>query len=197
VNEHHPSGDAHGGAHAFSLGVERLGLVPLHFRWLVLSFVLLISVLAALGIGRIKVDDSLSELFRADTPEFKQYATLSSRFPSSEYDVLIVVEGKSLLERGSVDALRNTVIELQFVDGMQGLISLFSAREPPEPGKLPAPLFPETLPEGAEYDQLIQTVTSNRIIAGKLLSQDGELALVVLALDKAVMQGDKLQTTVT
>lgn len=197
MQKHNPRDDAHAGASFFSLGAERLGLLPLSYRWPVLALVLLLSVLAAFGLGRIKVDDSLSELFRADTPDFRQYEALTSRFPSSEYDVLIVVEGAVLLERPQLEALRNTVIELQFIEGMQGLISMFSAREAPEPGKLPAPLFPETLPEGAEFDALIERITANRIIAGKLLSQDGQLALVVLALNKAVMQGAALQTTVT
>lgn len=188
-------GEAARAAH-FSLGAEKLGLLPLRHRWPVLMLVVILSALAALGVGRIQVDDSLSELFRADTPDFRQYETLTNRFPSNEYDVLIVVEGRGLLERDKLDALRNTVIELQFVEGMKGLISLFSAREPPQARRLPAPLFPDTLPEGAEFDRLIEKVTSNRIISGKLLSQDGELALIVLALDKAVMQGDRLQATV-
>jgi predicted RND superfamily exporter protein len=196
MQKHHRREDAHAAGSSFSLGAERLGLLPLYRRWPVLVAVVAISVLAAFGIGRITVDDSLSELFRADTPEFKQFETLTSRFPSNEHDVLIIVEGPGLLERDKLDALRNTVIELQFVEGMRGLISMFSAREAPEPGKLPAPLFPGTLPEGADYDALLQKVMSNRIIAGKLLSNDGELALVVLALDKGVMQGEALGATV-
>jgi uncharacterized protein len=196
MQEHHRRGDAHAAGSSFSLGAERLGLLPLYRRWPVLALAIVLSVVAAFGISRITVDDSLSELFRADTPEFKQFETLSNRFPSNEYDVLIIIEGRGLLERDKLDALRNTVIELQFVEGMKGLISMFSAREAPERGRLPAPLFPGTLPEGADYDALVQKVMSNRIIAGKLLSNDGELALVVLALDKAVMQGDALQATV-
>ncbi len=47
-------------------------------------------------------------------------------------------------------------------------------------------MFPEPLPEGAAYDQLIDKVRSNDIIRGKLLSDDGDLALVVLALDPEV-----------
>jgi predicted RND superfamily exporter protein len=196
MQEHHRRDEAHSAGSSFSLGAERIGLLPLQRRWLVLALVAVLSALAAFGISRITVDDSLSELFRADTAEFKQYETLTNRFPSNEYDVLIIVEGHGLMQRDKLDALRNTVIELQFVEGMRGLISMFSAREAPEPGRLPAPLFPGTLPEGADFDALVQKVMSNRIIAGKLLSQDGELALVVLALDKAVMQGDALKATV-
>ena len=45
----------------------------------------------------------------------------------------------------------------------------------------PAALFPQKLPEGADYDKFIATVKSNEIIRGKLLSDDGTLALIVLA----------------
>jgi predicted RND superfamily exporter protein len=66
---------------------------------------------------RLKVDDSLSQLFRSNSAEFRQYEELSRRFPSSEYDVLVVVEGKKLLERASLEKLRDLVTDLQLVDG--------------------------------------------------------------------------------
>ena len=136
---------------------------------------------------RLKVDDSLSQLFRSDTPEFRQFEEVTRRFPSAEYDILVVIEGKTLLERQSIEKVRDLVTDLQLIDSVRGLISLFSARQPPEPGKLPAPVFPEELPEGAEYDALVKRVLSNEIIRGKLLAEDGTLALIVLALDPKIV----------
>lgn len=196
MQKHHRPEPAPEGAVSFSLGSERIGLVPLHFRWQSLLAVLAISILAAFGVSRITVDDSLTELFRADTADFRQYEKLSNRFPSSEYDVLVVIEGPTLLERNSLDALRNTVIDMQFVEGSRGIISIFSARASPEPGKLPAPLVPEPLPEGAAYDQLIRQVRANRILDGKLLSPDGQLTLIVIALDPQAAQTSTLKTTI-
>jgi predicted RND superfamily exporter protein len=158
--------------------------------------VALLAIGAAFGVTRIKVDDSLSQLFRSDTPQFKQYEDVTRRFPSSEYDVLVVVEGKQLLSRNSIEHLRDLVTDLQLIDGTRGIISLFSARQPAPDGGLPAPLFPEQLPQGAEYDQLIERVKSNEIIRGKLLSEDGTLALIVLSLDPDVVGGGKLNTIV-
>jgi predicted RND superfamily exporter protein len=179
-----------------AFGIERIGLIPLRFPYVAMAILIALAIAAAFGVDRLKVDDSLSQLFRTDTPEFKQYEEVTHRFPSSEYDVLVVVEGKTLLERNSIEKLRDLVTDLQLIDGTRGLVSLFSARQPPEQGKLPAPLFPEQLPEGAAYDQLIQRVLSNEIIRGKLLSEDGTLALVVLALDPALVQTNKLSDTV-
>ena len=58
------------------------------------------------------------------------------------------------------------------------------------------PLFPDQLPEGAAYDALIDRVKANEIIRGKLLSKDGELTLVVLALDPAVVESKRLRGVV-
>ena len=148
---------------------------------------LALAVGAAFGVTRLKVDDSLSQLFRSDTPEYHQFEDVTRRFPSNEFDVLVVITGKTLLERDSLEHLRGLVTDLQLIDGTKGIISLFSARQAPEPGHtIPPALFPEPLPEGAAYDQLIDRVRSNDIIRGKLLSDDGDLALVVLALDPEV-----------
>jgi uncharacterized protein len=173
-----------------------MGLISLRFPRMATLVLVLLTVLAAIGVQRLKVDDSLSQLFRSNTPEFKQFEEVTRRFPSAEYDVLIVVEGKTLLSRDNLERLRNLVTDVQLIDGTRGIISLFSARQPPEGGKLPAPLFPADLPEGKDYDALIERVLTNEIIRGKLLSEDGELALVVLALDPAIVQTRGLNDTI-
>ena len=178
---------------SIALGLERIGLISLRFPLLVGLAAVVLLIAAVFGVARIKVDDSLSQLFRSETPEFKTFEEVTRRFPSNEFDVLIVVEGKSLLERASIEKLRDLVTDLQLIDGTRGIISLFSARQPPQGSELPAPLFPEQLPEGAEYDRLIQRVMNNEIIRGKLLSEDGELTLIVLALDPEVVASSRLR----
>jgi uncharacterized protein len=184
------------GKFSIAFGIERLGLIPLRAPRIAAAILLALCVVAVFGIQRIKIDDSLSQLFRSNTPEYKQYEEVTKRFPSSEYDVLVVVEGKTLLERDSLEKLRDLVTDLQLVDGTRGIISLFSARQPPENGRLPAALFPETLPEGKDYAAFIDKVKANEVIRGKLLSEDGTLALVVLALDPKIVGNKGLSTTI-
>jgi predicted RND superfamily exporter protein len=188
-----PSSRRTSASQSIALGLERIGLIALHFPLIVGLAAVVLLIAAAFGITRIKVDDSLSQLFRSDTPEFKTFEDVTRRFPSNEFDVLIVVEGKNLLERASIEKLRDLVTDLQLIEGTRGIISLFSARQPPQGNELPAPLFPEQLPEGTEYDRLIQRVVSNEIIRGKLLSEDGELTLIVLALDPDVVSSSRLR----
>ncbi len=179
-----------------ALGIERLGLIALIKPALSIAVIALLTIAAILGLLRIRIDDSLSQLFRSETPEFHQFEQVSHDFPSSEYDVLVVVEGKALLERASVEKLRNLVTDLQLIDGARGVISMFSARQPSEGAGLPTPLFPDPLPEGASYQKLIDKVRSNELIRGKLVSDDGRLALVVLSLEPKVVESGDLDTAI-
>jgi len=185
-----------GASQSIAFGLERIGIISLRFPLFVGIAAIVLLIAGAFGTARIKVDDSLSQLFRSETPEFKTFEEVTRRFPSNEFDVLIVVEGKNLLERASLEKLRDLVTDLQLAEGTRGIISLFSARQPPQGNELPAPLFPEQLPEGAEYDRLIQRVLSNEIIHGKLLSEDGELTLIVLALDPDVVSSSRLRDVI-
>jgi len=181
---------------SIAFGLERIGLIAVQKP--VLSCIILAALIigAIFGIQRIKIDDSLSQLFRSNSKDYKQYEAETKRFPATEFDVLVVVEGKTLLARDNLEKLRDLVTDLQLVDGTRGLISLFSARQAPAPGRLPAALFPSELPQGADYDKFIETVKSNEIIRGKLLSEDGTLALIVLSLDPDVVASSQLSKTI-
>src|SRR5215212_2100457 len=181
---------------SIAFGLERLGLIAVQAP-IVSCIVLAALIIGAIaGIERIKIDDSLSQLFRSNSKEYRQYEAVTKRFPATEFDVLVVVEGKTLLARENLEKVRELVTDLQLVEGTRGLISLFSARQAPAPGKLPAALFPSDLPTGAEYEKFIETVKSNEIIRGKLLSEDGTLALIVLSLEPEIVASNKLRPTV-
>ncbi|MFL6818716.1 MAG: efflux RND transporter permease subunit [Bradyrhizobium sp.] len=181
---------------SIAFGLERLGLIAVKAPILSCIVLVLLMIGAIAGIERIKIDDSLSQLFRSNSKEYRQYEAVTKRFPATEFDVLVVVEGKTLLARENLEKVRELVTDLQLVEGTRGLISLFSARQAPAPGKLPAALFPSELPTGADYDKFIETVKANEIIRGKLLSEDGSLALIVLSLEPDIVASKKLKSTV-
>src|SRR3569623_2109648 len=145
-----------GPASSIAFGLERIGLIAVKAP--IVSCIILVALIvgAIFGIERIKIDDSLSQLFRSNSKEYRQYEAETKRFPATEFDVLVVVEGKTLLARENLEKLRELVTDVQLGDGTRGLISLFSARQAPAPGKLPAALFPPDLPTGAEYDKFIE-----------------------------------------
>ncbi|MGH1352295.1 MAG: efflux RND transporter permease subunit [Methyloligellaceae bacterium] len=192
------------------LGIERIGYLCLRLPYVAAALIIAVSVFAGMGISRIDVDDSLSELFRADTKEFNTYELMSSRFPSSEFDVLAVIEGDLLGSPKTLNALRELALELNFValseapeagtkteeppgfgdetEVAKGVISFFSARRPPNQDGYPPPLVPADLPTGEKFLELKQEILQNEIVKGKLLSNDGKLGLIVIALDRKVIK---------
>lgn len=171
----------------FSFGLEKLGLVALRAPWISAFLIFIVSVMAVFGVLRLQVDDSLSELFRTNTKEFREYEEIDRRFPSSEYDVLIVVEGRDLLKPAQIKAFGEAVISLNLANGVNGVVSMLSARAKPDENGYSAPVVPDDLPTGAEYDAVIDRLKSNEIVKGKFLSDDGQLALAVVSLDRSTV----------
>ncbi|HEX3869563.1 MAG TPA: MMPL family transporter, partial [Pirellulales bacterium] len=168
-----------------SLGLNKLGLIGIRAPILSAIIVLLITAVASQGLLRLKVDDSLSELFRTNTPEFRTYEEIDRRFPSSEYDVLVVVEGKNLLTREGLTAFAGAAADLQLVDGVDGIVSMLSARGKPDASGYAPPIVPDDLPaDPAAFNKILDALKTNDIVKGKFLSDDGQLALMVLALDR-------------
>jgi predicted RND superfamily exporter protein len=60
-------------AKSIAFGLERLGLIPMKAPVLSCIVLAILMVGAVFGIDRIKIDDSLSQLFRSNTKEFHQY----------------------------------------------------------------------------------------------------------------------------
>ena len=173
----------------YFFGLDKLGLVALRAPLVSALVILALSALAVVGFLRLKVDDSLSELFRTNTLEFRQYEEIDKRFPSSEYDVLAVVEGSKLLERAQLEAFAKTAIELQLGDGINGLVSMLSARGRPDDKGYAPPIVPDDLPQpGPAYDVMIAALKSNEIVVGKFLSADGTLALIVISIDRKAVE---------
>src|ERR1700692_4430707 len=87
---------------SIAFGLERLGLIALQAP--ILSCIVLVGLLigAVFGIDRIKIDDSLSQLFRSNSKDYRQYEAETKRFPAGEFDVLVGVGGQSVLTRGTI-----------------------------------------------------------------------------------------------
>jgi len=181
----------------FSFGLDRIGLIALKAPLVSLGVIILMTILAGIGLSRLQVDDSLSELFRTDTEEFHRYEEIDRRFPSSEFDVLVVVEGKDLLKHKQLETFAGLTTELQLVDGVAGLVSMLSARDKPDASGYAPPLVPDELPPaGPAYDAMLAALKSNDIVKGKFLSDDGELALIVIALDRKTVHEKSARTVI-
>lgn len=184
---------------SLGFGIERLGLIALRWPRSTLAFIVAFTIFAALGIPNLSSDAALSELFRANTKAFKEYKKLSDNFPTSEFDILAVIESDSLEDPDKLEAIRTLHLELQLVDNVDGILSLFSMRDPPQGDELPPPMFPAELPRGPDFDALMKRAEQHPLIGDKLLSkkdENGQLALLVISIDPKIANNKGLRLTI-
>jgi hypothetical protein len=180
---------------SLGFGLERMGLPAVRRPFTALALLVLFSAFCALGLPNLKTDHSLSELFSSDSIEFDQYELMSKRFPTSEFDVLVVVESENLMRPEILEEIRSLHLDLQLVEAVQGIISIFSMREPPDATGYPPPLLPTVLPTGEEFEKLAKRVVDHPLIGGKLLSRpDGksQLTLLIMSLKQDVIEKNGL-----
>ncbi len=171
---------------SLGFGIERVGLPSLRNPKTSMIVILLVSLVAALGLLKLKPSGSLGELFRSNSTEFANYQKLNKLFPTTEYDVMVLIKGKDLMRPQTLDDIRNIQLELEFADGVENVISMFTMRGTPDKTGYAPPLFAADMPTGIEFDRLKKQVDEHPHIKDKFLSKpdkDGEqVALMVLSL---------------
>lgn len=174
--------------------MERLGLLALAFPRSALLIVLIVTPLLAIGASQIGFSSDIREIFRSDSPDFAALEKVSRQYPGGGRDILLVVEGSELFRPQTLEQLRTLHLELNFIEGVQYVLSMFSARHPPDQKGAVAPLFPIELETLEDTDALQQQVQEHPLISGKLLSEDSQLALFVVALEEGERDIPELQS---
>jgi predicted RND superfamily exporter protein len=180
-------------------GLERFGLVTLARPRLTAIALVLLTAFCALGVWRIEATGALSDFFRGDNKDYRLYQQMSERFPTSEFDVFVVVEGQDLLTPDRLEDVRMLHLELQFVEAVNGVLSIFSMRQAPDAEGYPPPMFPANMPRGEAFDALKEKVAAHPLLDGKLLTTpEGQtpLTILIVSLNKSSVAGDGLNAAV-
>ena len=180
-------------------GLERFGLTTLARPRLTAIALVLVTIFCAVGVWRIETTGILSDFFRGENRDYRVYQEMSERFPTSEFDVFVVVEGEKLLTPERLEDVRTLHLELQFVEAVSGVLSIFSMRQAPDAEGYPPPMFPAKIPTGEAFDTLKEKVVNHPLLSGKMLATpEGEAPLTVLtiSLDKSTASGDGLNAAI-
>lgn len=163
-------------------GLEKLGLCALRSPKAALVGVCLVTAFFIAGITQLQFSSELREIFRSDSPHYETFRNMTKRFPGSERDVFILVEGDDLFTPEKLEALRVFQIELRFVEGVRSILSIFSARMPVQPDGSRPHVLPDPIDGSHDLDTLRTTLLKHPLVANKLMDKDGRLALYVVAL---------------
>lgn len=145
------------------------------------------SLLAAVGLSRLRVDDDLRALLRAGDDGFAAIDTVAARFGAPDRDCIVLVSAEvgtgTLFRPATLDRLRGLVAALAAVDGVDEVRSMFDVRRQGPAGAL-LPLIPRT---SGPLDEAACAAAERRaaehpLVAGHLLSADGSEGLVIVRL---------------
>ena len=185
---------------SLGFGLERLGLPSMRYPKASLLIILLVSAIAGVGLLNLKTSGNLAELFRSNSVEFKNYQKLNKLFPTTEYDVLVLIRGKDLLTPKTLDDIRNIGLELEFADAVKGVVSMFTMRGTPDKTGYSAPLFPADIPDGEAFTKLAKQVREHPSIKDTFLSKPDEngeqFALMVVSLEEGTTDPGKLSKAI-
>ncbi len=164
-------------------GLERLGLLSLRFPRTVLLIILCLAPVFVFGLTELKFSSDVREIFRSDSPEFAKLEEVTRQYPSSGRDVLIVLEAPELFTPSTLEAVRSLHLELSLAPGVSYVLSMFSARQPPDKDGNAAAVVPPDLEAISDTSALKRELQAHPLVANKLLSSDGGLSLIVVALE--------------
>jgi len=140
------------------------------------------TVFFAAGIFRISITSELRDIFRSDTPQYAVLEDMTKVFAGSERDVFVLVESDKLFSPAGLEKLRTLHIDLQLIEDVENVLSIFSARAPPDAAGSRAKLVPAEITPATDLGALKQRLLGHPLVSGKLLSRDATLSVLAVSL---------------
>ena len=152
-------------------GLERIALYiyerPL-FGFLV---VLAVAALAGFGMTQVRFNDDLRNIFAGNTQVYRDYVAATDEFVDPENELLVLVEGKDLGSPQNFQKLQDFQLELQLLDGVDNVFSLFALRTAPDANGNSTPLVTDAA-AGLTPD-LIKRIRAHPMLGNRLIAADG------------------------
>ncbi len=181
---------------SLGFGIEKLGLAPLRYPWQILVLLLAFTAFCFVGLFNLQPEGRLSEVYRGDSANYTDYEKINELFPVSELDVLLLISGKNLLEQKTLAEIRAIQEEVEFFDGVDSTISMFSLRGKPSATGAAPPLFAADLTEAKKeaFDKAITQIKEHPDVLENMLTRvapDGhQTSLIIVTLkEEAIKEG--------
>ena len=117
---------------SLGFGLERVAWIALSRPWLTAVAMLCLVAASAFGLTQVKFDEDLRAVFAGENDTYRDYVRITEEFVDPENETLLLVEGKDLGSPEIFARLQDLQFELQFIDGVDNVFSLFALRHPPD-----------------------------------------------------------------
>lgn len=158
----------------------------LRHRWWAGAAVVAISLVAAFGASRLRVDDVPSSIFRSHDEEYARLEEVFRDFGPDDADCLVLLEAGDVLTPAGVAAVRLLDRRLSEVEGVADVVSLADVPVL-DGGLVPRPFLPLADDPPGAFERARERAGEHPLVGGQLLSPDGRIALTVARLGEAHM----------
>ncbi len=168
----------------FGFGLEKIGLVCLRWPLAALSVVIISALVAVYGLTKLEFDGDPGEIFRANNEVSHATDRQKLAFPSTGEQLVLLIESQTSYSAKQLEIIRGIHLEVQFVEGVTGVTSIFSARERADKDGNSPTIIPADLPEPAQIYPLLQKLYGHKLVGDLLLSKDLTTSLMIIAFKK-------------
>lgn len=166
---------------SIGFGLERLGLAASRAPLVTRVLLAVVTLLALAGLPRLQFDDDVVRTFRSASATYRDYEALERELGTALTPIVIIASRPTPLTAADLKLLRELHYELEFIDGVEAVASLFGLREL-GPGLEPgAPLVPDQFGDD-DIPKIMASADGNRLWPGRLVAAD-RTALTMLVVD--------------
>ncbi len=165
----------------FGFGLEKIGLLCLKRPWASLMIIALTCLIALFGLTRLTFDGDPGQVFRADNAVSRATDRQTAAFPTHGDELVLLIESKKPYTAKQLEAIRALHLEMQFIDGVTGVSSIFSARiKADENGNTPT-VLPGNLPAEPEIPTLLKKLYDHPLVGDLMLSKDLTTSMMIVS----------------
>lgn len=117
---------------SLGFGLERVAWIALYRPRLTAVAIVCVVAASIFGLTQVKFDEDLRAVFAGENDTYRDYVRITEEFVDPENENLLLVEGADLGTPDNFTKLQNLQFELQFIDGVDNVFSLFALRHPPD-----------------------------------------------------------------
>ena len=161
--------------------LNKLSKIILDHPKSVLTSILILTIffgyIAFLSPNHLRVDFSLEQMFPNNDPERQFYEEFREEFSREDDVILLTYAGIPVLEKASIEALSDFTEELEFINGVENVLSLSNIHE--------GNYFDIDMND-SEWEMQTVDVLDHPIFTNLLISADGSVGSILINLSDDV-----------
>ncbi|MEM9329724.1 MAG: MMPL family transporter [Pseudomonadota bacterium] len=174
-------------------GLERIGILALARPALFSALIVLVTVVCATSVSKVTFNGNVTAVIPRTSINFLNFERQKTDFRNFARDVAVVVRSPRLSNATGLEDLRIMKLDMAIADGVATAISFFSLPDvDSESGELKQ-FFPNIIETDAEAAALLQRLENEYPQARNLISATENAALLLVALDLGVDDGNDAQ----